>query len=191
MDFEKINTTPLSVVGIIVGTLIPLMLAVTIFLDGEWQFNVDTLSNLGISKNELAAFLFNTICMVGGVLSVVTGLGRIYVKGGEDVPSGVLLALAGIFLFLVGVFTKAPETRSIHIVVAGIFFALVWFAMLASMIADYHLKRRVSATITSIIFVVIVASMPGFTPGGVEVISFIGMYVWLIVQGLSLAFSKQ
>jgi hypothetical protein len=74
--------------------------------------------------------------------------------------------------------------------VALIFFSMTTAAIVTSMVSDYRNKRRLSATISSILLVIAIAAIPGFTYKGLEVIGFVCMYIWFLVQGFSLTFSN-
>ena len=181
------STAPFSIIGIFVGASLPIMLAVAIFMDGTWTFNVNTLSDLGVSDNQVAADLFNASCILGGLLIALVGFGKITLEEDLDVTVGYTLVIAGALLFLVGIFIKGEPA---HIPLAILFFIFATCAIIISMISDYRKKRRMSATISSILIVIAFGSMPGFNYAGVEVIAMLCIYSWFIVQGLTLAFSK-
>ena len=110
-----------------------------------------------------------------------------FAKSGLDSASAFFLALGGVFLVGVGVFT---EDYCAHNYIAWMFFLWMTIAIIISMVADSKNGRMITAAISAIVFIVIIASFPGFSIAGIEVISVAGMCVWLIAQGLSLAFSK-
>lgn len=188
MSLKELSPVPFSMAGIVLGTVIPMALVVAIFMDGSWTFNENSLSDLGISDNPTVATIFNSICMLGGGLMAIVGLGKAI--NGEDLDKtcGKCLVVAAVFLFLVGVFPK--NQLEIHVLVALIFFSMTTAAIVTSMVSDYRNKRRLSATISSILLVIAIAAIPGFTYKGLEVIGFVCMYMWFLVQGFSLTFSN-
>ncbi len=188
MSLKELSPVPFSMAGIFLGTLLPIALVVAIFMDGSWTFNENSLSDLGVSDNPTVANIFNSVCMFGGVLMAIVGLGKVNLGKDLDRTSGICLVIGAVFLFLVGVFPK--DQLAIHICVAMVFFSMTTAAVLTSMVSDYRNKRRLSATISSILLVISLAAIPGFSYKGLEVIGFVCMYIWFLVQGFSLTFSN-
>ena len=187
MVTKQISAAPFAMLAIFIGAIIPIMFAIAIFEDGFWTFDVNTLSDLGVSYDDTAAKIFNYTCIIGGILAAIVGLGKMFVKSGLDSASAFFLALGGVFLVGIGLFT---EDYSIHNYLAYLFFALITISLIISMVADSRNGRMIIAAISAIVFVIMLASFPGFTSAGVEVICVVCMCVWLIAQGVSLAFSK-
>lgn len=181
------SAAPYAFAGILVGALIPIAFAVAAFVDGYWEFNYNTLSDLGISYSALAANIFNYTCMIGGLLVVIHSIGKLKSDDGATFAGAIILAICGVLLAAIGVFTKATD---IHLSIAYSFFFLMLITMVVSAIADYRLGKVVSAAATGSLLVIVFASMPGFELGGIEVIAVIAMCIWMIIQSLSLAFSK-
>ncbi len=189
MSHERLPVAPFAAIGIFLGTVMPLLLISEILADGNWVFNYNTLSDLGVSDNETVALMFNGACMIGGPLISVFGIGKAMIKTDRlDKACGAALVLAGIFLFLVGIFTK--DHLSFHIPVSFLYFVLMLAAMFISMSADCKRERRLSAIFTSILIVITFASIPGFYFAGFEVIMVGCTYVWMTIQSLTLAFVK-
>lgn len=189
MSHEGLTAAPFALIGIFLGSFMPITVIAMIIADESWTFNFNTLSDLGVSSNEMVSLMFNGGCMLGGLLMSIVGIGRALIREERlDKTCGAVLALAGIFLFLVGIFTK--DCISIHEAVALLYFLLILAAMIISIAADYKMGRVLTATLTSILIVITIASVPGFFFAGFEVIMVGCTYVWMTAQGLSLAFSK-
>lgn len=189
MSHEGLPAAPFAAIGIFLGAVMPLMLISEIFIDGNWTFDYNTLSDLGASDNELVACMFNGACMFGGLLISVFGIGKYLIRTDQlDKACGAAMVLAGIFLFLVGIFTK--DNLAFHIPVSFMYFILMMAAMFISMFADFRRDRKLTAAFTSILIVITFASIPGFYFAGFEVIMVGCSYVWMIFQSLSLAFGK-
>ncbi len=187
MATKKISARPFTFAGILVGAFVPVIFAIAAMQDGYWEFNVDTLSDLGISSDKLAANLFNYTCIVAGVLVALFGIGKAYLKAGADCASGVMLMLAGILLAFIGICTK---DYAAHIPIALTFFLFAGISVIISGISDWRHGRTATTAITIVTFTVIIASIPGFTIAGTEVISVVAICIWLLGQSISLAFSK-
>lgn len=189
MSHERLSKAPVAALGIFLGAVMPLLLISEIIADGNWTFNYNTLSDLGVSDIETVALMFNGACMIGGLLMSVFGIGKAMVQTDRlDKACGASLALAGIFLFLVGIFTK--DSLSFHIPVSFMYFVLMLIAMFISISADYKNGRRIPAVFTSILLVITFASVPGFYFAGFEVIMVGCTYVWMTIQSLALGFCK-
>ena len=185
--FSKIGTAPFSLVVMLVGTFVPLAFTVAIFADGNWTFNINTLSDLGISEDDFARMVFTVTCIIGGIFTAFFGFGKYMMKHGLDSASGFLLVLAGVLLIAVGLFNK--ET-SVHIPVAMGYFLMMTAAIIVSLVADYRSRRFLSMSVAIIVLLISYGSMPGFDLPGTEVISVFAICVWMFAQGVSLSFSN-
>ena len=183
----KMSATPFAFVGIIAAVMIVLCFTVAICSAPNWEFNVNTLSDLGISEDGFTASLFNWTCIIGGILMIIFGVGKALVKKDLDMVSAIFVAVAGLFLINVGIFTKGDN---MHLFMAYTFFTLCIIGMFISGISDWNHGRKLTTSVTVIVFVVFLASLPGFAVPGIEVIGVFGSCLWLAAQGLSLAFSK-
>ena len=187
MDTKKMSPAPFAFIGIILGTMIPLAFSVAIFADGFWTFNINTLSDLGVSFEPLAANVFNYTCIIGGILMMVFGAGKLFIRSGKDAASGFFVAIAGVFLMAVGIFN---ESYSVHNLVAWSFFACATIALVVSLISDWEKGRKLTAAVSTTALFASVIAIPAFTLAGLEVICVLAFCLWIIGQGLSLAFSK-
>jgi hypothetical membrane protein len=187
MVTKQRSTGPYAAIGIFVGAIVPLMLATAIFADGHWAFNVNTLSDLGVSRVQSAADIFNWTCIIAGILLIIFGTGKTLAKSGLDGASAMFVAFAGLFLIGVGV---CVETSDYHNFFAWTFFGLMFVAVLVGLVSDWKKGRKVTAAVTIVMLFVVLGSAPGLTLGGIEVVGTVGLFFWIIAQGLSLAFSK-
>jgi len=102
--------------------------------------------------------------------------------------SGVLMGFSGVFLLLVGVFTKADLEA--HLTVAVTYFLLNALAIMVSMVSDYRKNRFFMFSFNIILILIEIAATFGYTYKGEEVVYVLLTCAWCMVQGLSLAFSK-
>ncbi len=187
MVTKQRSVAPFAAIGVFVGALVPLLFVTAIFADGTWEFNVDTLSALGVSASCTAANIFNYTCMCAGLLIAIFGIGKLICKDGLDSVSALFVAVGGLFLIGVGAFNMDTDY---HNWFAWCFFTIIVIGMILSGFADWQNGRTVSAAITIITLGIMLAAVPGFALAGIEVIAVFSMCVWLIGQGMSLAFSK-
>ena len=187
MVSKNVTAGPVGALAVLVGALMPIALAVAVFIDGTWTFDVNTLSDLGISANSTAAGIFKYSCVICGVLTAIFGIVKAYKKPGYDRATAILLVIAAVFLIAVGLVTKDYDA---HTYFAYIYFLMMALAIVISMVADGKNQRNITAIITAILVVIVIGSAVGFTKAGVEVIAVVCSCIWLMAQGMSIAFSK-
>jgi len=187
MATKTISAAPFSFLGLLVGTLVPFALAIAIFADGSWQFNVNPLSDLGISWNAFAANVFNFTCMVAGIALSIFGIGMLLIRDGADAAVGFFTAVGGVLLFAIGLFT---ENYSIHTIIAYSYFAIVALAVIIGVVADGLKGRKLKASICATLVVICMGAGIGYTIPGLEVVTVLCVCAWVIVQSYSLAFAK-
>lgn len=105
--------------------------------DGTWTFGNNTLSELGISNNPVSAVLFNTGCILTGLVVAISGVIRY--KCGERKIISALFTLDGTLLLLIGVFTL--DVLPVHMTVA-ISFCVVSLLLATHTAGALFLKRR-------------------------------------------------
>lgn len=188
MVTKKACATPLALLGIFVGAMLPLAFAVAIAADGTWTFNVNTLSDLGISSSQAAADIFNYSCMIGGVLVAVFGFGKFLIKDGKDAASGLFIAATGVLFMAVGIITK--DSYSLHVSIAIMGGLTLLIGAFIGTVSDWSHGRQITASVGAIAVTLSVATFFGLAFAGFEVVSIISGLIWLIAEGASLAFSK-
>jgi hypothetical membrane protein len=185
---KKLSTAPFSFAAIVGGAMAPLLFAIAIFADGYWTFDVNSLSDLGISYNETAAMIFNLTCIFAGICMAVFGLGKLIIKKKLDAVSGFFMCISGVLLILIGLITK--DTLDLHLIIAVGFFATFALAIITGVISDFSNRRYIVTAIGIVLIVIILAACIGFTIMGTEVICVLCICDWAIIQGLALSFSN-
>lgn len=183
----KLSTAPFTLAAMFTGALVPMAFVVAIFADGSWSFNVNTLSDLGISSDDMVAKLFMATCIIAGILMAVFGLGKLLIKHKFDSAAGFLIVLAGVMLVGVGLFDK---TTSVHPIIALLYFLFVAIAMFVSAYSEYINRRYLALSITIIAIVVSLSSLVALALPGAEVICVGVNCVWMISEAVSLTFSN-
>ena len=187
MATKTISAAPFSFIGLLVGFFVPLALIIAIAADGFWTFNVNPLSDLGVSTNVFAANLFNYTCIIAGILVAIFGIGKLWVCNGYNSAVGFLIAVGGVMLVGIGLFT---ELYSAHLFFAYTYFFIMFVAIVTSIVGDGMANRKLPASISAVLLVIALGSLVGFTIPGAEVICSICLSGWLIVQSIDLAFAK-
>jgi len=153
-----------------------------------YVFGGDYLSDLGVQKGALA---FNLSVMSAGLITVPFAWGlwstlREHILGKLG---SVICALAGIFLFLVGVFPEHAEPEGIHNIVSVSFFASFALALifLALPMIRSPAFRRVAAPLTIVIIVLsIVLVIPLRAGPLMETIAVLEALVWVFVVSVQM-----
>lgn len=148
-------------------------------IDGNWTFGVNSLSDMGISENEMSAFLFNYGCFVSGLAGFFVGIGT-FVYGKRTLRIGGLIAAVGfIFLLLVGIFTL--NTFHMHKFVATTFGELVFISVVVSSVSDFKVSWYLYFDILLIIGMVAAVKTQPFAVW--EAITVIGTMIWNLMLG--------
>lgn len=142
-------------------------------VDGNWPFGVEMVSRLGIS-NTPARHIFNAGAMVSGILAAA--FAYLLVKSTSLSPHFLLLMVAGIALFFVGVFDM---NHFFHNIAAISLFVIVWISMLFLVFRDMRsgnpLNGYVNAICAATIAMLLVLTpLPFF-----EAIAIIIMMAWM------------
>ena len=151
-----------------------------------YDFGGNYLSDLGVGEG---AFAFNIGVMSAGLITIpfAWGLWNILREHILGKLGSVVCALAGIFLFLVGVF---PEDQvPTHYIVSVSFFASLGVALmiLALPMIRSHVFRRVAAPLTiTIIVLSIVLVIPLGAGPLMETIAVLEALVWLFVVSVQM-----
>ncbi len=151
-------------------------------MDTTWVFGQQTLSELGISETD-AKYIFNFACNIGGVLLALFGVGIVLQKTNEyTVFSGILVVCAGVFLFLIGIFTMNIGNGNLHNFVAMTFGILMIIAILSMAIGDLKDGKIVFSGISIIVLMCIMSFIIAFNLPMWEPLAIFTMFIWVIVQ---------
>lgn len=185
MKSNTVSPAPFAMTAIFAGAFSLIMFSVAILADGDWTFNVNTLSDLGTSDTKAVADIFNYTCIASGLFSVIFGIGKIFIKTGMSSASGFLIAAGGVFLIGVGIFTK--DSLDIHVLMAAMYFILTAIALLVSTIADSKEGNKFGMALGVIAIVIAIGAAVGLQFPGLEVVSVVAICIWMIGQGLTLS----
>ncbi|MBR2254569.1 MAG: DUF998 domain-containing protein [Candidatus Methanomethylophilaceae archaeon] len=153
-----------------------------VLFDGGWALWENTLSDLGVSENGVSRALFNSACVISGVCLSVFSVFMINVDGGWKGRTWMFSAVGGLFLLLVGVFTK--DEIDIHTAVAVTFGALCAFGMILHLIFDLYERDPVKSALLLVLTAVVIVSL---IPGKIAVsepVMVVCLLVWVTYTGL-------
>ncbi len=189
MNASKCDSAPFAILGLITALFYAAVWIVAAASDPTWVFGESMVSELGISDVQLTADLFKYGCIIAGLLIFVFGLGKAYTQKEANRTSGILIAIAGIFLILVGVYNMNYGNGNIHNTVACLFFAFMALAVIASMLGDWAEGRGISVAVSAIFIVVVIGTSVGNTLPYVEAIAIICALIWLVAQSVKMIVS--
>ena len=102
MNVSNRHPGPFAAIGLLAAFAFAVIMIVAINGDSAWVYGENMLSDLGISDVQMTADLFNYGCMIVGILVFVYGLGKAVCETQCNRASGCILAIAAIFLVLIG-----------------------------------------------------------------------------------------
>ncbi|MCL1979028.1 MAG: DUF998 domain-containing protein [Methanomassiliicoccaceae archaeon] len=182
MKALKDNSIAFSWFGIIGVAVFIIAWMCAASIDATWQFGVNTLSEFGISDTD-ASYYFNYGCRITGILIVVTGIGRVlYSKNAGYTIGGILLAVGGFFLALVGVYTMDTDAHSLVAVCMAVF---LFAAIIAIAAGNWAADRKVFAGVgIASAFILFVLAIAGDT-AVLEAYGIIVAMIWFLAESVN------
>ncbi len=163
---------PIAFLIFAAGTLFSLLHSPT------WELN--NLSALGASNDDVTAVTFGVSCFVAGILVATFGLGKMLFERGLDRMSGLFFILGGFGLLMVGIFDA--RNLELHNNVTMLFtFAMVMAIALAS-ISDILQGDTVVFVTCVLMIVIIFAQWPIFSGALSECVAIALASIWSFVQ---------
>ena len=150
-------------------------------IDGTWVLGQKSLSDLGISENQASAVLFNAACIFSGLMGMVHGHGWFYNCDGKCRIGGIFLALSGLSLALIGVFTL--DYGNLHNAVSFIMGVFACLAIATGFVHDYLNKRKGYMAFTLVIAAIFLISVLFFDFNINEPIIVTCSLLWIPVNG--------
>ena len=179
MNVSYRHPGPFAVIGLIAAFAFAIILVTAIMGDSAWVYGENMLSDLGISDVQMTADLFNYGCIIIGILVFVFGLGKALCETSCNRASGCILAIAGVFLILVGYIHSDFGNGNTHDAIAILCYLFLFIAMVLSSIGDWRDGYRLNSALTVILILIILGCCVGMNIASVEVITAACAIVWL------------
>lgn len=180
MNVSYRHPGPFAAVGILAAFAFAVILAVAANADSSWIYGESMISDLGVSDVQLSADLFNYGCIVVGILLFVFGIGKAACEFNCNRASGCVLAIAAIFLILIGYIHSDFGNGNTHTTIAILFFLFLFIAAVLSAIGDWRDGARLNGAVTSVLILVVLGCAVGMNIEKVEVIAVACAIVWVM-----------
>lgn len=177
---RRVDPLPFVICGI-VGTFAYIAAwIVSAYMTDLWEPGINTLSELGISKNPTAAMIYNYGCMVSGALCTCLGTGKLLCEtNGWNKMSGVCLIISDILLFFTGLLDLSiGEIHNYLVYGYMVFFAL---AVLLSVPGDWSFVTKLNSYLSIILLAI---SAVAFFTQTFPVFEMVGVVCLLSWKGL-------
>jgi hypothetical membrane protein len=168
------------IIGMILPFLFGSMWIVAIMVNGNWILGEDTLSELGGQVS--SRWIFNSAAIASGVMGAIFST-ALYLRFRSEFlgrAGGAMMALASIFLTLVGVFPI--DTGTPHSIASVAFFGL---AALSAIMIEFPLRNAVGTggipSVVTIWILVVSFSALFLTPlPFAEAVATSGLLIWIL-----------
>ncbi len=185
MKEENRSAAGFGAIGLGAAFIFSVIWVVAAAADPSWVVGEDYVSKLGVSSVDLTADLFNYGCMLVGILMFVYGIGKAYAYRSAECASGMLVAIAGVLLFLIGVIHSGQDY---HSAIAILLFVCLAFAIIAAGATDAKEGRMLNAAVCACVLAAAAISFVGISPEMGEAVMIAGSLAWIITDSLKLIF---
>lgn len=190
MNGNKHSRAGFCLAGILAAIVFTIMWFKAMDVNTAWEYGVNSLSDMGVSSDELAANLFNYGCMVTGILGIIFALGKVAFEKNENRASGFLLFAACVFLFGIGIFTSDFGNGNLHYLIALLFFLFLYAAIIVAMIGNAKEGNVLTAAFTGGLVVIAIAMVFLSEFETYEVVAVACGLLWLVAESIKLGTSK-
>ena len=179
MNVSYRHPGPFAVIGLIAAFAFAIVISVAIMGDSAWVYGENMLSDLGVSDVQTTADLFNYGCIIIGILVFIFGLGKSLCESSCNRASGCTLAIAAIFLILIGYIHSDFGNGNTHDTIAILFFLFLFVSEVLSAIGDWRDGYKLNSALTVVLILIILGSAVGMNIESLEVITVACSIVWL------------
>lgn len=179
MNVSYRHPGPFAVIGLIAAFALAIVISVAINGDSTWVYGENMLSDLGVSDVQLTADLFNYGCLIIGILVFVFGLGKAVCETSCNRAAGCTVAIAGIFLILIGYIHSDFGNGNTHDFIAILLFLFLFVSEVLTAIGDWRDGYRLNSALTVVLILIILGSAVGMNIESLEVITVACSIVWL------------
>lgn len=185
MKEENRSAAGFGAIGLVAAFIFSIVWVVAACADPSWSVGNDYVSQLGVSDVTLTKNIFNYGCFLVGVLMFVYGIGKAYAYRGAECASGMLVAIAGVLLFLIGMIHSGQDY---HGIISILLFVCLAFAILAAGATDAKEGRMLNAAVCACVLVAAAISFAGISVEMGEAVMIAGSLAWIIADSLKLIF---
>ena len=187
--FKDIEPAKLyTISGFLVAIILGGGSLLSILLYPEWSIGSNSFSDLGSAESP-SKFLFNTICIISGVFLFIFAIG--YIRYGRKFSKvgGLIMAVAGIVLILVGAISK-EVSFDLHLLVsmlfASIFLAGAAFICIQDVLEGhwkYIVPVAIAGLVVGVVWILYLMLGEDTIPYGIaQIVSFGAAFVWFVCE---------
>lgn len=185
MDARAYGERPYIIAGILGFAIYFGCSVAAMIVDPGWTFGQNCYSDLGVSNDPLAKFLFNGCCIVAAPFLIVFGIGKILFEDKLHRAGGVYVIFAAFAMVGVGLFPTS--SKEMHDIFAGLFAGMAATGIVLSTVSDI-MKRDLLVTISGVAIGVVAGILSWyFPPDYSELICTVCALIWLIFQCIKYA----
>lgn len=182
---RRVDLLPFVLCGI-VGTFAYIAAwVVSAYMTELWQPGVNSLSELGISKNTTAAMIYNYGCMISGAMCTCLGTGKVLCENNKwNKASGVCLIFSDIFLFFTGLVDLS--FGNIHNYLVYTYMVFFTLAVLFSVPGDWYYVTKLNSYLAIILLTISGIALITQPFAVFEVVGVICLLTWKGLQCIKL-----
>ncbi len=191
MNVSFRNPGPFAAIGFLAAFALAVIVTVAINADASWVYGESKLSDLGISDVDLTKNLFNYGCIIVGVLTVIFGIGKAFSETGCNRACGCIIAIAAVFMILIGFVQADFGNGNTHDAAALIAYVFMFAAMALSAVGDWKDGSKLNAALSGILILIIIGCLVGMDIEKVQVIALACGIVWMLGVSAKMTFDSR
>lgn len=185
MNATRCSPALFAVVGICAAFMFALALVSAINADASWVYGESSLIDLKNSSVQVAADLMQYGSIVFGILLIVFGFGKGIVENKCGRASGFMLAIAGVFVVLLGLDTQIGN-ENVESSLQILFLALLTISVVLSAYGNWYEGKNLNVALIVILFVVAFVAVC-FKPLEASVVIIIAcMLIWIVGESVKM-----
>lgn len=179
MNVSYRHPGPFAAVGLVAAFALAIVITMATSGDPAWVYGENMLSDLGVSDVQSTADLYNYGCMIIGILTFVLGVGKAACELSCNRASGCILAIAGIFMILLGYMSSDFGNGNTHDTIAILFYLFMFIAMVLAAIGDWRDGYKINSALSVILILILLGCAVGMSIASLEVIFVACTVIWL------------
>ncbi len=160
-------------------------------IDTTWVFGENTLSDLGASDSDAKMYFNYGCCMVTAICLAIFGFATTtYSKSRSASAAGIILIIAAVFLFLIGLFTKDVGTGDLHKTLACLMGFFMFLAVCLYAGAFWNNGHEAFAAVPVIVILALIVIFTTQNLATFEAWSAVGAIPFMVVATTDLILTK-